>query len=106
MAPLRQRYEKLVVDLGYRWGPKLMSKLRERWTKFRNPRAHISFGPGCYLRPGFSIHAPWGGTFIAGAGCEFRHGFRAELFGPDTRVEMGGGCGFTYYSVIQCAGTI
>ena len=106
MGRLRKRYEYWVVLLGYGWGPRLMSKLRAQLVKLRNPRAQISFGPGCRLGPGFSIHAPWGGTFIAGSGCEFRQGFRAELFGPDSRVEMGAGCVFTYYSLIQCAGSI
>jgi acetyltransferase-like isoleucine patch superfamily enzyme len=106
MASLRERLEHYTVLLGHLWGPKLASRIRERWVKLRNPRAHISFGPGCRLGKGFWIDAPWGGTFIAGPGCEFRRGFHAELFGPDARVEIGAGCGFTYYSLIQCSSTI
>jgi acetyltransferase-like isoleucine patch superfamily enzyme len=103
---VRKQWEHWVVVLGYQWAPRLASKLRMLLVKLRNPRARLEFGPGCYLGPGFSIHAPWGGTFIAGGGCEFRQGFRAELFGPDARIEMGSGCVFTYYSLIQCAGSV
>ena len=101
-----ERWNHFVVALGYTWGPRLASKLRAHWARLRNPRAHISFGPLCHLGPGFSIHAPWGGTFVAGPGCEFRRGFRAELWGPESRIEMGSHCVFTYYSTIQCAGTV
>lgn len=58
------------------------------------------------LGPGFSLHAPWGGTFRCGDSCEFRRGFRVELEGPDTRVQIGDGCVFTYYSLVQCGRSI
>lgn len=106
MARVKELVGDWIVRIGYGWGPKWASLARQRWVKLRNPKAAISFGHGCYLGPGFSIHAPWGGTFIAGPWCEFRRGFRAELFGPETRVEIGERCGFTYYSLIQCAGSI
>jgi acetyltransferase-like isoleucine patch superfamily enzyme len=106
VGALRKRVEHWIVLLGYGWAPRLISKLRAAWVKLRNPRAQISFGPGCYLGPGFSIHAPWGGTFMAGPRCEFRRGFRAELFGPESKIEMGEGCAFTYNCVVQCGGSI
>ena len=103
---LRERIEHWIVVIGHTRGPALVSRLRQRWVQLRNPRANISFGRGCRLGPGFSIHAPWGGTFRCGDGCEFRMGFRAELFGPDSVIEMGDDCVFTYYSLVQCAGSI
>jgi acetyltransferase-like isoleucine patch superfamily enzyme len=102
----RERLSHWIVQVGYGYAPRLASWLRLRWVKLRNPRADISFGAGCRLGPGFSLHAPWGGTFRCGAGSEFRLGFRAELAGPDAVIEIGDDCVFTYYSLVQCAGTV
>jgi acetyltransferase-like isoleucine patch superfamily enzyme len=87
-------------------GPLLMSWLRKRWVLFRNPHAHIEFQGPVYLGPGFSIDAPRGGTFIAGPGCEFRRGFRAELGGPGARIEIGTMSVFTYDAIIQCSSQV
>lgn len=87
-------------------GPRLMSWLRKRWVIFRNPRARIEFHGPVYLGPGFSLHAPHGGTFTVGAGTEFRRGFRAELTDAQTRITVGGGCAFTYDVLMQCASSI
>ena len=83
-----------------------MSRLRRWWTLLRHPHVHIHFLGSVYLGPGFSIHAPNGGTLVVGDGVEFRRGFRLELAGPDSRVEIGRGSVFTYDSIIQCAGTV
>jgi acetyltransferase-like isoleucine patch superfamily enzyme len=82
-------------------GPWLMSWLRRRWVVIRNPHAHIEFQGPVYLGPGFSLHAPHGGTFIVGPGVEFRRGFRAEL-GPTARIAIGGSSAFTYDVLMQC----
>lgn len=87
-------------------GPRLMSWLRRLFVVARNPEASISFGPGVYLGPGFSIDAPRGGTFIAGAASEFRRGFRAELGGGDARIEVGERSVFTNDVLIQCASAV
>jgi acetyltransferase-like isoleucine patch superfamily enzyme len=87
-------------------GPMLMSWLRKRWVLWRNPHCRIEFRGPVYLGPGFSLHAPHGGTFIAGPGCEFRRGFRAELGGPEARIEIGTMTVFTYDVVVQCSSTI
>jgi acetyltransferase-like isoleucine patch superfamily enzyme len=92
-------------DLGYLYGPRLMSALRKLWVRARHPHATIRFGKGTYLGPGFSLHVPAAATFIAGPGCEFRRSFRCELF-PGATVTIGGGCGFSYYALIQCGGRI
>jgi len=97
---------RFIVRLSYGWGPRVMSGIRKRWVRIRNPLADIRFGKGCVVGPGFWIHAPWGGTFVAGYGCEFRHGFRAELAAPESRIEIGNETRFTYDAMIQCAGTI
>jgi acetyltransferase-like isoleucine patch superfamily enzyme len=92
--------------IGYFRGPLLMSWLRKRWVLFRNPHVDIRFTGPVYLGPGFSIHAPDGGTFIAGSAVEFRRGFRAELAGPDAKITIGDGCYFTYDVIIACSTTI
>jgi acetyltransferase-like isoleucine patch superfamily enzyme len=100
-----RRLRHLPVWVGYGWGPRLMSDLRRRWVLFRNPHADIRFGPGCYLGPGFSLHMPDGGTFIAGAGVEFRRNFRGEVSGSG-RIVIGAGSYMTYDVIIACSTSI
>jgi acetyltransferase-like isoleucine patch superfamily enzyme len=71
----------------------------------RNPHATIRFTEPVYLGPGFSLHMPDAGTFVAGPACEFRRNFRAEISG-DGRIEIGAGTVFTYDVVIQCSTSI
>lgn len=100
------RLRRLPVTVGYFRGPLLMSRLRARWVRFRNPHADIRFGRHTYLGPGFSLHMPFGGTFITGERVEFRRNFRAELAGPDSRIEFGAGAVCTYDVLMQCTTTI
>lgn len=93
---------RLIVSIGYFRGPILMSWLRKRWVLLRNPHANIRFGPHTYLGPGFSLHMPFGGTFITGELVEFRRNFRAELAAPDTLIEFGSKCVCTYDVLMQC----
>jgi acetyltransferase-like isoleucine patch superfamily enzyme len=91
--------------IGYVHGPRLMSRLRKWWVLLRHPHATISFTEPVYLGPGFSLHIPDNGTFIAGPYCDFRRNFRAEIVG-DGRLEIGAGSVFTYDVVIQCSTSI
>lgn len=95
-----------MVSAGYYRLPRLMSAIRKRWLLMRHPHVDIRFDGPVYLGPGFSLHAPHGGTFVVGPGVEFRRGFRCELGGPDARVTIGGGTVFTYYVLIQCSTSI
>ena len=95
------RLRLIPVQIGYFQGPRLMSALRKRWILFRNPHVDIQFGKYVYVGPGFSIHAPWGGTFIVDRGVEFRRGFRLEL-DDGANVRIGADTRFTYDPVIQC----
>lgn len=99
-------FRRLRVSIGYFRGPVLMSALRKRWVIFRNPHATIEFGRGTYLGPGFSLHMPFGGTFITGPVVEFRRNFRAELGGAESRITFGTGTVCTYDVVVQCGTTI
>lgn len=103
---LRERVARVSVPLQYRAGPRLASAARKRWVKARNPQATIRFGPGCHLGPGFSLHMPHGGTFLAGAGTEFRRGFRAEFANGDAVVRIGEGCYLTYDVIVACSTSI
>jgi acetyltransferase-like isoleucine patch superfamily enzyme len=103
------RLKRLLADaprrVGYIHGPRLMSRLRKWWVLARNPHATIRFTEPVYLGPGFSLHMPDGGTFVAGPACDFRRNFRAEITG-DGRIEIGAGTVFTYDVVIQCTTSI
>lgn len=103
---LLTRLRHLPVAIGYHRGPLFMSFLRQRWVRFRNPAAHIHFGPRTYLGPGFSLHMPFGGTFITGPGVEFRRNFRAELANAESRIEFGAACTCTYDVLMQCTTSI
>jgi acetyltransferase-like isoleucine patch superfamily enzyme len=96
----------LARRLGYVWGPRLASALRKRWILLRNPQAEIRFGRDVRLGPGFSLHMPGGGTFIAGDGVEFRRGFRAEVMRPEGRIVIGAESVLTYDVLIQCSTSI
>jgi acetyltransferase-like isoleucine patch superfamily enzyme len=110
MAPrvrrLPARLRRLPVSIGYFRGPKLMSWLRKRWVRFRNPHADIRFGRGTYLGPGFSLDMPFGGTFVTGEYVEFRRNFRAEFGARETRIEFGARSSCTYDVVLQCTTSI
>lgn len=95
-----------VIALTHFRGPRFASLVRQRMAKIRNPRADITFGYGCYLGPGFSLHAPWGGRIHVARRCEFRRGVRIDLMGPDSVLEVGEGTTFTYNAAVQCGTTI
>lgn len=106
MGRVRARAGREVVHFGYFTGPRLMSGLRKRWVLLRNPQATISFGTGTFLGPRFSLHMPYGGTFVTGEHVEFRRGFRAELAGPEARIEIGSLSVCTYDVLMQCSTSI
>jgi len=103
---LRARLRGAAVSFGYYRGPILMSNIRKRWVVLRNPQADIRFGAHTFCGPGFKLHAPNGGTFVTGERVELRRDFRAELGGPDSRLEIGSGSYLTYSVLIQCGTTI
>jgi acetyltransferase-like isoleucine patch superfamily enzyme len=96
-----RKLRRLPVWIGYRKGPRLMSHLRKWWVLFRNPHATIRFEEPVYLGPGFSLHMPYGGTFIVGSAVEFRRRFRAEV-GPHGKIVIGAGSYLTYDVIITC----
>jgi acetyltransferase-like isoleucine patch superfamily enzyme len=101
----RRLWTRVAISLGYYRGPMFMSQLRKWWTILRNPQAEIHFGKYTYLGPGFSLHMPFGGTFIVGQAVEFRRKFRCEVM-EDARVTIGELSVFTYDVVMQCGKSI
>lgn len=101
MGFLRRALTRAIISVGYHRGPLLMSALRKRWVRLRNPLAEIRFEGPAYLGPGFSLHMPKGGSFIVGPYVEFRRGFRAEV-GPHGRIVIGAGSYLTYDVIITC----
>ena len=94
-------------DRARRYGPgaRLLSTLR-RWRFLITHRhARVRFGAGVYIGPGFSLHIPSGGSFIAGPGVEFRRDFWAEVEG-EGEIRIGAGTSFTYNTVLQCTQSI
>jgi acetyltransferase-like isoleucine patch superfamily enzyme len=104
-GPRFNRIRRIPARVGYVHGPKLMSALRKAWVRIRNPHVDIRFGRHVYLGPGFSVHAPFGGTFIVGDFVEFRRGFRVEL-GGQARVVIGAHSYLTYDVIISCSTTV
>ena len=102
---MRAALRELAWRLTYGRGRHLLSTLRKRWVVFSHPHADIRFGPRVYVGPGFSLDIPANGTFVAGPGCEFRRGFRAEIAG-DGRITFGAGSVCTYYVLMQCTTSI
>jgi acetyltransferase-like isoleucine patch superfamily enzyme len=106
VARIKGKAGRVVVRLGYSVGPRAMSRLRKWWVVFRNPQATIVFGKGTFLGPRFSLYMPFGGTFVTGDYVEFRRGFRAELSGPESRIEIGSYSVCTYDVLMQCGRSI
>lgn len=102
---LRELAGRAAISIGYRRGPRVMSRLRQRWVVLRHPQAHIRFGRDVYLGPRFSLFIPERGTFIVGDGVEFRRDFRAEVSG-EGRITIGSHTRFTYAVLLQCTTTI
>jgi acetyltransferase-like isoleucine patch superfamily enzyme len=106
VARLRSKATSGIVRIGYFMGPRILSELRKWWVVVRNPQVKIIFGKGTFIGPRFSLHAPHGGTFITGEHVEFRRGFRAELGGPESRIEIGPYSVCTYDVLMQCGTSI
>lgn len=97
---------RLKIKTFFTWAPMVASAWRKRWAKVKNPAATIRFGRHVYAGPGFSIHAPFGGTFEVGDGTEFRRNFRCELGGPQTVVRLGRQCVATYDVLFQVSSSL
>lgn len=95
----------LAWRIGYGPGRRVMSRLRKWWIVLCHPLGTVRFEEPVYIGPGFSLHMPGEGTFIAGPATEFRRNFRAEIIG-NGRIVIGSHVVFTYDAVIQCGTSV
>jgi galactoside O-acetyltransferase len=105
VSRLREALRWIPQRIGYVHGPRLMSWLRKQRVLLAHPHADIRFGRGVHIGPGFSLHIPGPGTFVAGDRVEFRRGFRAEVEGTG-RITIGADSHITYYVLMQCTTSI
>jgi acetyltransferase-like isoleucine patch superfamily enzyme len=101
LEELRLKLRWTPFALGYKYGPRLMSRLRRAWVLLRHPHATLRIDPTAYLGPGFSLHITGSGTFEAGPYAQFRRNFRAEIEG-NGRISFGTNAICTYDVLIQC----
>jgi acetyltransferase-like isoleucine patch superfamily enzyme len=92
-------------NVGYAWGPRLLSSLRKRRVLLQHPHATIIFEGPVHIGPGFSLHMPDGGTFIVGPNVSFRYRFRAEL-GSGAVVKIGADTVFTHDTLMQVSTSV
>jgi acetyltransferase-like isoleucine patch superfamily enzyme len=65
----------------------------------------VEFRGPVRLGPGFTLDIPDRGSFVVGAGVDFRRGFVCEISGAG-RVTIGAGSVFTRDALIQCSTSI
>lgn len=95
-APWRLRYD---------YGARGASELRRLAILATHLHAHVELPRNTRLGPGFDLIIPGPGTFKVGPGTDFRRGFVAEISG-DGRIDIGAGCTFTSFALVQCSTTI
>ena len=91
--------------MRYRTAAKLASDLRRLSISLTHHHCTVEFRGPVRLGPGFTLDIPDRGTFIVGAGVDFRRDFRCEISG-DGRVEIGDATVFTADALIQCSTSI
>lgn len=89
----------------YRWAVRAASELRKVAVVATHGHATVSFLGAVRLGPGFSLEIPGAGTFVVGAGVDFRRGFVCEIAGSG-RVLIGAGTTFTSHALVQCSTSI
>lgn len=87
--------------LRYYYGGRLASDARRLLILATHRHCHIEFRGPVYIGPGFHLFIPDGGSFIVGAGVQFRRGFVCEISG-EGRVEIGAHTTFTSHTLVQC----
>ncbi|MDA8186404.1 MAG: acyltransferase [Acidimicrobiales bacterium] len=102
---MRARLELLPWKLRYRGWDRLASEARRVLVLATHRHCRVELRGPVRLGPGFSLDIPGNGTFIVGAGVDFRRGFVCEIAG-EGRVTIGDGCVFTSNTLIQCSTSI
>ena len=98
-------WRRLPWQARYVGAERVLSELKRITVLATHRHARVEFRGPVYLGRGFQLLMPHGGSFIVGAGVEFRRDFVCEIQG-DGRVEIGDGAIFTYGCVIQCSTSV
>jgi acetyltransferase-like isoleucine patch superfamily enzyme len=101
----RDRLRRLPWEIRYKHGERLMSALRIAVVRSTYTHCRVEFRGPARLGPGFHLDIRDGGTFIAGAGVDFRRGFVCEIWG-NGRVVIGDDTVFTSHALLQCTTSI
>ena len=102
---MHRNWRKLPWHLRYRTGVNLATDIRRLLIRVTHLHARVEFRGPVRLGRGFSLDIPDHGTFIVGAGVDFRRNFHCEISG-DGHVEIGDGPIFTAETLIQCTTSI
>jgi len=102
---MHRNWRKLPWHLRYRTSVNLASDIRRLLIRVTHLHATVEFRGPVRLGRGFSLDIPDHGTFIVGAGVDFRRNFHCEISG-DGRVEIGDGTVFTAETLIQCSTSV
>lgn len=89
----------------HRWAPRAASALRRLDVQVTHGHATVEFRGPVRLGPGFALDLPGAGTFVVGAGVDFRRGFVCEI-SEQGRVVIGDGSIFTRDVLVQCTTSI
>lgn len=96
---------RLPWQLRYEAWRGLRSTIRRVNVRLSHRHCAISFGPGCYLGPGFELDIPGRATLRVGANVTFRRGFTCQIR-EGGRVTIGDDCIFGWDQVIQCSTSV
>lgn len=104
----RRRWEerrRLPWELRYVHAARLASQLRRAAILATHRHCTVEIPGSVHVGPSTSVYIPHQGTLRIGADTELRRGFHCEVWGAG-RVEIGAGCVFTSYALIQCSTVI
>lgn len=101
----RQSLRRLPWKLRHDIGASLASDLRRLVVVATHRHCTVEFRGPVRVGPGFALNILDAGTFIVGAGVDFRRGFVCEIANGG-RVTIGDGCSFTLNTLIQCSTSI
>ena len=100
-----REWSRLPWLVRYRAAPRLASDLRRLAISATHRHCRVEFAGPVRLGPGFHLEIPDRGSFLVGAGVDFRRGFVCEISG-DGVVRIGAGSVFTSNMLIQCSTSI
>ena len=98
-------WRRLPWQARYVGAERVISELRRVTLLATHRHVRVEFRGPVYLGRGFQLLMPHGGSFVVGAGVQFRRDFVCEIH-EDGRVEIGDNAIFTYGCLIQCSTSV